>query len=277
MEDYVADWVTGVLYDFQQSIEGVAELLAQSLTTDANGNTRAMWTFVETVHGILNPVCYTIMVIFFLIEFLKLSMKIDMMKWEYIFKVLIKFVVAKACVDFGGTLLDAIYSTCAEWIVSLGDSAYDPAIYETITEKINLGIADMGFWDTIGFVITSILPCIVLIVCGWVVKAIAYGRLIEIYILLACMPISFAFILDGEGHSNITKKYVLNFIGVCLQGLLMIIACSLFQYIMADNITAMSNTDSVTELIMSMVFSGIILVLSISKCGQWGKQLVNAM
>lgn len=272
MEDFIAEWVGGILIDFQESIESISGLLGQNLTANTN-----MWKMVGTVQGIVKPVCYTIMVIFFLIEFLKMSMKIDMLKWEYLFKVMAKFVIAKACIDFGPTLMEAIYATVAEWITKFGTSTYDASMFTDIIKGINDELDDMGFWAMIGFAVTSIVPCLVLNICAFVVKVIAYGRLIEIYILLACMPIPFAFLLDGEGHANITKKYVLNFAGVCLQGLLIVISCSLFQYLMADVIATLGSTGDVTDLLFTMVLGGVVMVLAISKCGQWGKQLLNAM
>ena len=89
------------------------------------------------------------------------------------------------------------------------------------------------------------------------------------------MPIPFAFLLDGEGQGNITKKYILNFGGVCLQGLLIVISCSLFQYLMAD-VIATGGGDTVDK-IFTMVLAAVVMVLAVSKSGHWGKQLLNAM
>lgn len=272
MEEFFADWVGGMLIDFQQSIESISSLLGQDLTANQN-----MWGMVGTVHGIIKPVCYTIMVIFFLLEFIKMTMKMDMIKWENIFKMLMKFVLVKAFVDFGPTLLDTIYATVAEWITLYGESTYDSSVFDGIVKGIKNKIADMGFWETIGMIVSCVLHLLVINICSFVIKVIAYGRLIEIYILLACMPIPFAFVLDDEGHSHITKKYILNFAGVCIQGLLIVLSCSLFQYLMADVIGNMGNGAEVIDMIFTMVMAAVVMVLAIAKCGQWGKQLLNAM
>lgn len=271
MEEFIAEWVGGILIDFQQSIQSIAGLLGQDLTANTN-----MWDMVGTVQGIVKPICYTIMVIFFLIEFLKMSMKIDMLKWEYLFKVMAKFVIAKACIDFGPQLMEAIYATVAEWITDFGSSTYDASMYNDFITDIKHELDEMGFWSMIGFAVTSIIPCIVIVVCTFVVKVVAYGRLIEIYILLACMPIPFSFLLEGERQANITKKYILNFAGVCLQGLLIVISCSLFQYLMAD-VIADGSVSGAVDLLFTMVLCAAVMVLAVSKSGQWGKQLLNAM
>lgn len=271
MEEFFIDWVGGMLVDFQESIEIAVEILGQDLKSNVN-----MWGMVGTMHGIIKPVCYIIMVVFFLIEFIKMTMKMDMIKWENIFKMMMKFVIVKAFVDYGPDLMDLIYSTVAEWTTAYGDTTYDSAMFTGIMEKMNEKLGDLGFWEILGMIATCILHMLVINICAFIVKVIAYGRLIEIYILLACMPIPFAFVLDE--HSQITKKYILNFAGVCLQGLLMVLACSLFQYLMADTVKAMGadSSASATDMLFTMCLAAVVLVLSITKCGQWGKQLLNA-
>ena len=272
MEEFIADWVAGVMITFQESYSEVANLLGRDLQSNTN-----MWGMVSDIHTIISPICYTIIVIFFLIEFLKMSMKMDMLKWEYLFKIMAKFVIAKACIDFGLYFMEAIYSTVAEWTTTFGTSSYDPSIYTDIMKAINDELKDCGFWNMIGFALTSILNCIVIEGCALILKVIAYGRMIEIYVLLAFMPIPFAFLLDGEGHTNTTKKYIMNFAGVCLQGLLMIVASSLYQYLMADVIAGMGGSGSAGDLLFNLMLSSIIMVMAVSKCGQWGKQIVGAM
>lgn len=272
MEDTIAGWIESVLAFFMGSVTSITGVLGQDLQAN-----KEMWGLVLNVQNIVRPVCYTITVIFFLIEFLKISMKMDMLKWETLFTTLIKFFVSKACIDFGPQLMEAIYSTVAEWITTFGVSAYDPSFLNKIARGITAALDNMGFWEMIGFAITSIIPALVLLACAFIIQVIAYGRLIELYILLALMPIPFSMILESEGPSNITKKYILNFAGVCLQGLLIVVSCSLYQYLMADVISGMGTSKDAGDLLFTMVLGAVVMVLAITKCGQWGKQLLNAM
>lgn len=279
MEGFIANWVANILSMFLKAVNEATTILAVDLQSKPQ-----MWALVTNVQTIVKPICYTILSIYFLIEFLKMSMKFDMLKWEFLFKVMVKFCIAKACIDFAPYLCDAIYATVAQWITTFSASGgSDFSFYQDVATKLNTILDDMGFWKMIGFGITCIIPTLVLAICAFVVKVIAYGRLIEIYILLAVMPIPFAFILDGEGHTNTTKKFVLNFAGVCLQGFLIVIACSLYQYLMSDVITAQYNaitgsgSTSAMELLFTLVLGSVVMVVAVVKCGQWGKQLVNAM
>lgn len=272
MEEYIADWVTGIFIWFQQSVSSTSHLLAQDLTTNTN-----MWTMVGTVQGVVKPISYLISIVFFLIEFIKITFKMDMLKWEHLFNMLAKFVFAKACIDFGATLMDIIYSTVAEWISTFGATTYDASIFAGIIDGITAELSTLPFWGMMGFAVTSILPCVIIMICGLVVYVIAYGRMIEIYILLAFMPIPFAFILESEGHSNLTKKYIMNFAGVCLQGFMMVVASSFYQYLMADIIANMATDGDCLKMLLSMVLGAVTLVLVIAKSGQWSKQIFNAM
>lgn len=273
MEDIIANWIASVLSMFMGSVQSITSVLGQNLQNNVN-----MWGMVTSVQGIIKPVCYTILCIFFLVDFLKTSIKIDMIKWEDIFKSLIKFAVAKGAIDFAPLVFDAIYSQIALWTTQYGSVAYDPSFMLTIADNINKALDEMGFWQVIGFAITSIIPAIVLLACSFIVKVIAYGRLIEIYVLLAFMSIPCALILDSEGGTNATKKYILNFAGVCLQGFLIVVACSLYQFLMAD--VLVGQTSGVTDagdLLFTMVLGAVVMVLAVIKCGQWGKQILNAI
>lgn len=278
MEEKIIGFIDTVLNMFLTSIESVTVILGKDLQYNPDGTVTQMWKMVNDVQVIVRPICYTIISIFFLIEFLKMSMRIDMLKWEFLFKILSKFVIAKACIDFGPQLMVAIYSTAAEWITTFGTSAYDPSFLEAVAKGISQAIDGLGFWATIGFAITSIVPALVILACSFIVKVIAYGRLIEIYILMAMMPVPFAFLLESEGNGNITKKYILNFAGVCLQGFLIVISCSLFQYIMKGEIKNLTNgTSDALDLLFTMLLGSVVMVMAVAKSGQWGKQLLNAM
>lgn len=278
MESFISDFVAGLLQDFMESVNSVISILGMDLQSN-----KQMWGLVLNVQNIVKPTCYTIISIFFLVEFLKMSLRMDVIKWEFLFKILIKFAIAKSCIDFAPKIFEAIYSTIAEWIQTFGTGAYDESFYADIADKLNDVLLNMGFWEMIGFAVTCIIPCLVLLVCSFIIKVIAYGRMIELYILLAVMPIPFSMILDGEGHSNSTKKYLLNFAGVCLQGFLIVIACSLYQYFMSDIITKQYNeimagsNASATDLLFTLVLGAIVMVLAVTKCSQWGKQALNAL
>lgn len=274
MEDIIAFWVTDVMRKFMTSVESIVSILGQDLTANS-----AMWGLVGQTHNIVSPICYTIITIFFLIEFLKMSMKVDVLKWEFLFRVMAKFVIAKACIDHATYLMEAIYSTAAEWITEwLNKYGMTDSIFlSNLEDAINDALLRMGFWEMVGFAITSIIPALVLLVCSFIIKVIAYGRMIELYILLAMMPVPFAFLLESEGGGNITKKYVLNFAGVCIQGLLIVIASTLYQNLMSDVITNMGTSTDAGQMMLTMVLGAIVMVLAVSKCGQWGKQLLNAM
>ncbi len=270
MEDKIAEFVESCVTRTLESVSGVTEILGKDLEAST-----AMWGIVTTSQGVIRPICYSICTIFFLIEFIKQIQKEDMVRWETIFKIFIKLVLAKACIDKGPELMGLLYSTAAQWITDYGSMAFDSATLGELGGELNKAVRDMGFWATIGFAITSIIPLIVLLACSVIVKVIAYGRLIEIYVLLAVMPVPFAMILDGEGHFNTTKKYVLNFAGVCLQGYLMVLACSLYQGMVSDLMDA--GATGAFNLLMAMLLATIVMVLAITKCGQWGKQIINAM
>ena len=122
-------------------------------------------------------------------------------------------------------------------------------------------------------------------ICGLLVEVIAFGRMLELFCLLCVSPLPCAFFPLGDGSgggfSRITRKFFLNFIGVCLHGVMIIVCIRLFGIIMvsAVNSMGMSGEDpatNISNLCYSMLLGGIVLVMACAKSGQWAKSILDA-
>lgn len=120
-------------------------------------------------------------------------------------------------------------------------------------------------------------------------------------IMIAFMPVPLAFVMDGEGHFNMAKKYFLNFGAVCLQGLMIIgcigmwsrlvpaiiswnmfdlgsILCGHSECVDAGHCILSSALTGITapfSIVAALLLSSLVLILAMLKCGQWSKQLLN--
>lgn len=302
--ELIIDWIVDTVLGFSDSLTGLADIL----TKDFNGT--ALWTIVENVQFVLKPICYTILAFFFLVELIKLNQKLDVMKWEYIFMLIIKVVLAKVVIDIAPEFLNLLYSTSCEWItgilsqtsdyglsqdiidnaksqfdkvqssystvgIKFEDLSNDQIYYSYLASTLRTLLDDMGFLELLAVGMTALLQMIIVMLCGLVVKVIAYGRMIELLVMYAVSPIACAFIFDGEGQSNITKRYAMNFFAICLQGVFIIIASRIYSAFMIDELSKNGLT-SWSEISKTILLGAIALVLCISKCGDWARRLLNA-
>lgn len=288
----IKNWIIGLLVfaleHFDSSVKDAAELLAGGFTSGITGS--SLFNLADMIaQAYIAPFCTTILCICLMIELAIGAAKIDKLRWEDGVKIAVKLCLGKVCIDSGSTLLEAIYLQSQSWISSIGGTATS-----SMGGTINKSIPDLidnvtGFGNVIGLLVTSIIMVIAIFVCGLLIKVMAYGRMFEIYAYVVISPLPLAFApLSGGGEvgvNNITKRFLKTFIGVCLQGVMMLIVLRTFKLIIGNalidainDIVVGSSDDmmKIVELLYTMLLGSIALVVSVSKSGSWAKGIVDA-
>lgn len=159
-----------------------------------------------------------------------------------------------------------------------------------MTTEVETQISSIsGIWSVIGLLASCLLLSMAVKICGLLIQVIAFGRMFELYVLLAVSPLPCAFFPLGDGSgggmSRITQKFFKNFIAVCLQGVMIIVSIRIFYMIVGTALTALITaatagsdpTTVVTDLCYTMLLAGIVLVMAVAKCGTWAKSIMDAM
>jgi hypothetical protein len=226
------------------------------------------------ISDIIKPIALTIISIIFLIEFLKITIKMDILKWEYGLRIFFKLVFAKVAIDISFSLLTAIYATAAEWIQGAG--AVNSTLGATVSSAINKLIINMTWYEALGLVSTMGISFLAIWISGILIVVVAYARMFELYVYIAIAPLPCAFLPLEE--SRIAKKYFLSFAGVCLQGLFIIISIKLYQAICSDVlIDAINNSATLADIAYNMLLGSLVLVMAVVKSGTWAKNIMDAM
>lgn len=272
MKDWIVNWIYSVLTGFDDNINNISNIL----TTDIfSGN---LYRFATDVTSIVKPIALTIIGICFLIEFLRLTATLDILKWEYFAKVMFKLILAKVCIDVSFDLMSAIYATASEWITKVGNIggySLQSTMGGTMKDKLTEAFQGMGNLESLGMLSSTGFAFIAIQFAGLLVKVIAYARKIELLIYIAISPVPCSFLLlENGGGSQITKKFFLNFAAVSLQGLFIIISIQMYGVIVNELVGSMGD-DSATTIAGTMLLSSIILVLTVLKSGSWAKAIFN--
>ena len=90
-----------------------------------------------------------------------------------------------------------------------------------------------------------------------------YGRYFRIFIYAAIAPIPLSTIA-GQPTENIGKSFLKSFAGVCLQGVVIVLACIIFTAYAASSPTAIDTTlepiQMVWGYVISVVFNMLVLL-----------------
>lgn len=263
---------------------------AQDVLTGGLFDTNAVWSSVLALSNALKPFCYVVIGICLLIEIAQVAAKVDIIKWEHGLKLCVKMVFAKLCIDIAPTFLRACYNQASLWISSAMSVGGYTNLGSLMTTEVETQISSIsGIWSVIGLLASCLLLSMAIKICGLLIQVIAFGRMFELYVLLAVSPLPCAFFPLGDGSgggmSRITQKFFKNFIAVCLQGVMIIISIRIFYMIVGTALTSLITSASggsdpttvVTDLCYVMLLAGIVLVMAVAKCGSWAKSIMDAM
>lgn len=284
--DFAKDWLKNLLSDAFGNFDTLVNNSVGVLTGGGSFFSASdVWSQVIALSNSLKPFCYIVIGICLLIELAQVASKVDIIKWEHGLKIAVKMVLAKVMIDIAPTFLRACYNQAGLWIAALGASG-TVSIGTTLKATIDSEVDSIsGFFQPLLLCVIVLIPLMAVKICGLLVEVIAFGRMFELYCLLCVSPLPCAFFPLGDGsgggYSRITKKFFLNFIGVCLHGVMIIVAIKLFGIIMTSAVTGMavSGADAATNvsnLCYAMLLGGIVLVMACAKSGQWAKAILDA-
>lgn len=131
-------------------------------------------------------------------------------------------------------------------------------------------------WGMLGTYICVLIASFGASICSTLAKLILMIRFIEIYIFTAMAPLAFA-TLPSQEYSGIGKNFIKRMFALALQGVMIVIACSIYLTIL--NALMANGVDSIVSnpMLGSITLLGynLLLVIVLFQTGGWSKQLLQ--
>lgn len=225
---------TAAWYELYQGLEYLGNMLEKMwalLTTSPQtfkGGT--IWNVISTINGVLGAIGTALLVLFFTVGVIKTCGSFaELRKPETAVKVFIRFAIAKYLIDNCLTLL-VDFVTIVQGIISkvTGASSIGTALEFTIPSEVQSTFEGIGILDgAIPIWAVCFIAHLAFIVVGLVLLLTVYGRFFRIYMYAAIAPIPLS-TMAGQPTENIAKSFLKSFAGVCLQGVVIVLACVIF-------------------------------------------------
>lgn len=258
--------ITQKFNDFNDSIV----IAVQRLILSPEKLSPTAGTLIHDLSQALIGTALVLVALFFLIDLCNKSLMFEISNYEVTAKLLLRFLLAKGIVDNSHFIMDWIFrgfSDILNKIGNVGNLSFGNSASQGIIDKINsmdggvLGINYLLYW-------MSLQPTLLIMWGATIVTGvIVIGRMFEIMIYTTVAPLPLS-TLAGETSHDTAKKFIMNYISVCLQGVIILIAFKIFGGLMADAFSG--NIDMLTYLMFVVVFALILL-----KSGTWAKQVVG--
>ena len=237
------------------------QLITQTPETFKGGQ---IWSVIVNINSALTGIGYGLLVLFFAIGIFSSAASFkELQRPEFALRHFIRFVLAKAAVGRGMEIMTAIFAICGS-VVSASMNSIGGAVADSATLPIEIvsAIEDVGFMQSIPLWLVSFLGSLFITVMSFILILTVYGRFFKLYLYTAMSPLPFAS-FAGETTAGIGKAFVKSYIGVCLEGAVIVLACLIYSAFLSSAAPTVDTTlPAVTmawEYIGELVFNMLVL------------------
>lgn len=237
-------------------------LLTQSPQTFKGG---AIWRTIVGINGGLQAVGYGLLVLFFAMGLLRSAASFrDFQRPEYALRHLLHFVAAKLAITYGLDLMTSIFQICGGIISAAAGSVGGLAGAQvSLPAEIGTAISQVGFLQSILLWLVTLLGGVIITVLAFVMILTVYGRFFKLYLYTALSPVALAS-FGGESTSSLGRAYLKSYLGVCMEGAVIVLACIIFSAFASDPVggvnTGASAAAQVWTYLGEVIFNLLVLV-----------------
>lgn len=219
---------------------------------------------IVDINSAVQGIGYGLLVLFFAMGVFQSAASFrEIQRPEYALRHFIRFAAAKVAVGYGMEIMTAIFSICGG-IVQTVMGGMGGAVTQTATlpSEIVDAIESVGFLQSIPLWLVSFLGSILVTILSFVLILTVYGRFFRLYIYTALSPLPMAS-FAGEGTSSMGKAFIKSYVGVCMEGAVIILACLIYSAFLSTSAPAVDATlPAVTmawQYIGQLVFNMLVL------------------
>lgn len=201
----------------------------------------------------------------------------ELQRPEFALRHFIRFAGAKVAVGYAMKIMLAIFNIC-NGIASRAMSSVGGAVsvVATLPTEITNAINNLGFLEAIPLWLVSLLGSLIITVLSFVLILTVYGRFFRLYMYTALAPVPLAS-FAGEGTSHHGKAFIKSYVGVCAEGVLIVLACLIYSAFISTSYpsanTALPGVTMVWQYIGEVIFNMLVLTGLVKGASQLAKEM----
>lgn len=238
-----------------------------------------IWNVITDIHGALQAIGYSLLVLFFLVGVMKTCGSFaEMKRPEIAVKMFIRFILAKVSIDYGLELMMALFKIVQGVIAKIMSTAGLANISETVLpDSIIKAIEDSGFWESVPLWTVTLIGSLFITVLSFIMIMTVYGRFFKLYLYTAIAPVplsSFA----GEPSSQVGKSFIKSYAAVCLEGAIIVLGCIIFSLFASSPPvvdTSAAAVNQVWKYVGELIFNMLVLVGTVKMSDRVVKEMMG--
>lgn len=239
----------------------------------------AIWGVITNIHGALQAIGYSLLVLFFVVGVMKTCGNFaEVKRPEIALKMFIRFILAKASIDYGLELMMALFNIVQGIVSKIMATAGLGAISETVLpDSIITAIEESGFWESVPLWAVTLIGSLFITVLSFIMIMTVYGRFFKIYLYTAIAPVPLAS-FAGEPSSSVGKSFIKSYTAVCLEGAIIVLGCIIFSLFAASPPVVDASAAAVNQVwtyVGELIFNMIVLVGTVKMSDRVVKEMMG--
>ena len=274
--NWVVQNLQNALATWNDKLSEIWLLITQSPEEFKDGT---IWNVITNIHGALQAIGYSLLVLFFVVGVMKTCGNFaEMKRPEIALKMFIRFILAKATIDYGLELMMALFDIVQGVVAKIMATSGLASIEQTVLpDSIITAIEESGFWESVPLWAVTLIGSLFITVLSFIMIMTVYGRFFKIYLYTAIAPVplsSFA----GEPSFSVGKSFIKSYAAVCLEGAIIVLGCIIFSLFAASppvvNETAAA-VNQVWTYVGELIFNMIVLVGTVKMSDRVVKEMMG--
>lgn len=238
-----------------------------------------IWNVITNIHGALQAIGYSLLVLFFVVGVMKTCGSFaDIKRPEVAVKIFIRFVLAKASITYGLELMMALFQI-VQGIISkiMATSGLASTNEMVLPQSIIDAIEDCGFWESVPLWAVTLIGSLFITVLSFVMIMTVYGRFFKLYLYTAIAPVPLAS-FAGEPSAQIGKSFIKSYAAVCLEGAIIVLGCIIFSVFAQSPPVVNSDAAAVNQVwsyVGELIFNMIVLVGTVKMADRVVKEMMG--
>ena len=260
------NWVVQAMQSaFEIWNDKLTEIWSLITTTPQEFRGGDIWNAIVGINEGLKAVGYGLLVLFFAMGIFQSAASFrDLQRPEYALRHFIRFIAAKVAVSSAMEIMTVVFSICGGIVQSvMSGMGGMVAAGVTVPQEMVDAIENVGFLASIPLWLVAMLGNLFITVMSFILIMTVYGRFFRLYIFTALAPIPLA-TFAGEGTSFAGKQFIKSYIGVCMEGAVIVLACLIFSAFMSSGSPVLDT--NLTPVVMAWqyiaetIFNMLVLV-----------------
>lgn len=274
--NWVVQNLQNALATWNDKLSEIWLLITQSPEEFKDGT---IWNVITNIHGALQAIGYSLLVLFFVVGVMKTCGNFaEMKRPEIALKMFIRFILAKASIDYGLELMMALFEIVQGIVAKIMATSGLASIDQTVLpDSIITAIEDSGFWESVPLWAVTLIGSLFITVLSFIMIMTVYGRFFKIYLYTAIAPVplsSFA----GEPSSSVGKSFIKSYTAVCLEGAIIVLGCIIFSVFAASPPVVDETAAAVNQVwtyVGELIFNMLVLVGTVKMSDRVVKEMMG--